>query len=141
MSALTIQKRETLQIKKRALLDLLEQSPGRIEMLNERNRAFVNLMLTWQNFRTIATAAGVHEATIARRLKKIAARITNNTFVCALSQRNLTPQKMQILRDYFVDGFSMFTIAAKNHVGYHNVRNLIKEHLADMQSQTNSASS
>ncbi len=141
MTAPTIQKRETLQIKKRALLDLLEQTPGRIELLNERDRAFVNLMLTGQKFRTIASAAGVHEATIARRLKKIAARITNNNFVCALSQKNITPMKMKVLRDYFVNGISMLKVAAKNKVSYHDVRKLIKEHLANIHKQTNNASS
>lgn len=128
MTTPAIQKRQALQIKKRALLDLLEQLPGRVEMLNEMDRAFVNLMLTGQKFRTIAQAAGVHEATIARRLKKIAARITSNNFVSALSQQNLTHGKMQLLRDYFVDGNSMFKIAQKYKVSYYDVRKLIREH-------------
>jgi Mor family transcriptional regulator len=136
-----IPKRQTLQIKKRALLDLLEQIPGRIEMLNEMDRAFVNLLLTGQKFRTIAQAAGVHEATIARRLKKIAARITSNNFVSALSQPNLTPGKMQLLRDYFVDGNSMLKIAQKYKVSYYDVRKLIKEHQTVDSQYKNSARS
>jgi hypothetical protein len=141
MLATAIQKRETLQIKKRELLDLLEQTPGRIEMLNEQDRAFVNLMLTSQKFRTIANAAGVHEATIARRLKKIAARLTSDNFVNALSEKNLTPKRMQILRDYFVDGFSMLQIARKNNANYYEVRKLIKENLVTVHDYQNSASS
>lgn len=136
-----IPKRQTLKIKKRALLDLLEQIPGRIEMLNEMDRAFVNLLLTGQKFRTIAQAAGVHEATIARRLKKIAARITSNNFVSALSGTNLTVGKMQLLRDYFVDGNSMLKIAQKYKVSYYDVRKLIKEHQTADSQYKNSAGS
>jgi DNA-binding Lrp family transcriptional regulator len=121
-------KRNTLKIKKRVLMDTLEQLPGRVEMLNERDRAFVNLLLTSQKFRTIARAAGVHEATVARRLKKIAARITGDNFINALSQRNITPAKMQILRDYFVDGLSMFKIAAKHKNSYHKIRKFIRQY-------------
>jgi len=141
MTTQTTRKRRTLKIKKRELLDILEQMPGRIEMLNDHDRAFVNLMLAGQKFNTIAHAAGVHGATIARRLKKITARMTDNNFVNALSEKNLTVQQMQILRDFFVDGLSMFRIAVRNNFSYYKVRQLVKKHRTTVNNYTDSANS
>ncbi|MEN6385122.1 MAG: hypothetical protein ABFD79_07965 [Phycisphaerales bacterium] len=123
-----INKRQAVKIKKRALLNLFESMPGRIEMLTERERALVNLFLSSQKFRHIALTAGIDEATIARRLKRIAARLASNDYVRALTNKNLTPLKMQILRGYFIEGRSMLQIARDYNFKYCKVRKIIKEH-------------
>ncbi|HBG27469.1 MAG: hypothetical protein A2Y10_02750 [Planctomycetes bacterium GWF2_41_51] len=121
-----IQTAKLKKITKRELLDLLEKIPGRIEMLPDKDKAFINLFLASQNFRNIAAAAQVHEATIARRIKKIADRISNNNFVNALSNKNLTPLKMKIMKDYFINDLPMNKIARNNKISYYEVRKLIK---------------
>lgn len=105
---------------------MIEKIPGRVELLNDKDRAFINLFLASQNFRNIASAAEVHEATIARRIKKIVQRISSNEFVKAISDRNLTPVKRKILREHFIDGMPMIKIAKKNKISYCQVRKLIK---------------
>ena len=117
--------RKSVKISKRNLLNLFEDLPGRVELLNANDRALVNLFLSSQKFRDIAANAKVHEATIARRLKKIAARIESNNFVNAISQ-NLKPLELQILKDYFVNGLPMIKIARKNNIPYCSVRKLVK---------------
>jgi hypothetical protein len=139
MTTQTSEKRRKSTIKKQDLLDILEQLPGRIEMLNDTDRAFVNLILAGQKFRTIARTAGVHEATVARRLKKIAMRITDNQFINSLSHKHLTPKKMQILRDYFVDGWPMLRIAVRNNISYYKVRQIIHKQRSTAKNYTESA--
>jgi hypothetical protein len=87
---------------------------------------FVRLFLVAQKIRPLAAMAGKHEATISRRLKKIAARMSANNFVNALSDEKLPINEMQILRDYFVDGISMLQIARNRNLNYYEVRKIVK---------------
>jgi DNA invertase Pin-like site-specific DNA recombinase len=125
----TINKKEAVKIRKRDLLDIFESIPGRIELLREQDRAFVNLFLSAQKFRNIALTAGVNEATIARRLKKIAARLTSNDFVQALS-KGVGLDEIKILRAYFIDGVSKPQIARQNNLSYHVVQKIVKRRIA-----------
>ncbi|OQA02550.1 MAG: hypothetical protein BWY69_01015 [Planctomycetes bacterium ADurb.Bin401] len=113
-------------IRKRELLDLIEKIPGRVELLNDKDRAFINLFLASQSFRNIAAAAQVHEATVARRIKKIVKRISDNDFIIAISDRTLTPLERKVLREHCIDGLPMNRIAEKNKISYCQVRKLIK---------------
>lgn len=122
-------KRPKLEIHKRALLDFFESVPGRVEMLPQQDRAFVRLFLVSQKIRLMAAMAGKHEATIARRLKRIAARISANNFVATLSDEKLSKDEMQILRDYFVDGIAMLKIARNRNLNYYVVRKIIKSRM------------
>lgn len=114
-------------ITKKELLNLFDNTPGRIDMLPVKDRAFINLFMSAQNFRTIAINAGVHEATIARRLKKIADRIKNDSFIFAISNKKLSKLKIEVLKDYFVNGMSMIQIAKNRKLSYYEVRKIIKE--------------
>ncbi len=105
---------------------MIEKIPGRVELLNDKDRAFINLFLASQSFRNIAAAAQVHEATVARRIKKIVKRISDNDFIIAISDRTLTPLERKVLREHCIDGLPMNRIAEKNKISYCQVRKLIK---------------
>lgn len=117
--------REAFQIKKRQLLDLFEAYPGRIDLLSDKDKMLIDLFMASEKFKSIATAAGVHEATVARRLKKIAKRLKSDSFVIAMSH-HLPPEKMEIMRQYFVEGLSMLKIARQNNRPYCKIRKTIK---------------
>ncbi len=113
--------------RKKELLGLLDRFSTRIDLLSDEQKMFVRLFLDAQNFRSIATMAGVNEATIARRLKKIADRISSNNFITALSQNSsITGEKMEILKDYFVNALPMARIAKDRNLSRYRVRKIIK---------------
>jgi hypothetical protein len=118
----------TKSISKKELLNLFENLSTRVDMLPDQQRAFVRLFLGYGKFRPIAKTAGVDEATIARRLKKIADRINSNNFIATLSgENNLPPEKMEILKDYFVRGLPMTKIAKNRKLTYYKVLKIIRE--------------
>lgn len=118
----------TKGVNKRELLNLFEKLSTRVDMLPEKQRTFVRLFQNTQKYRPIAKIAGVNEATIARRLKKIAQQISNNNFITALSQNSSLPsEKMEILKDYFVTDQPMIRIAQNRRLTYYKVRKMIKE--------------
>jgi len=113
--------------RKKELLCLLDRFSTRIDLLSDEQKMFVRLFLDAQNFRSIATMAGVNEATIARRLKKIADRISSNNFITALSQNSsITGEKMEILKDYFVNALPIARIAKDRNLSCYRVRKIIK---------------
>jgi len=117
--------REAFQITKRQLLDLFEAYPGRIDLLSDQDKMLISLFMASEKFTSIASAAGVHEATIARRLKKIAKRLKSDSFVMAMKHR-LAPEKMEILRKFFLEGMSMLKIATQKNLPYSRIRRIIK---------------
>ena len=115
---------------KKELLNLFEKHAGRIDLLNGQQKAFVRLFLNGQKFRTLANTAGVHEATIARRLKRIALRISNNNFIAALaviSDASEFPEKIKIIKDHFLNGLSIKTISKNTGLSPNKVRKTIKQ--------------
>jgi hypothetical protein len=97
-------------------------------MLPDEPRAFVRLFLADGKFRTIAGSASVNEATIARRLKRIARRISSNNFIAGLSEENNLPQeKMEILKDYFIRDLPMAKIVKNRNMSDYKVRKIIRE--------------
>lgn len=124
-------------IKKKELLDIFEKFSTRVDLLPDKQRALVRLFLSSRKYSSLAKAAQVAQATIARRLKKNADRISGSNFIAALSDlgeprrdgaRNssLPPEKMKILKDYFVNGLSARTIAKNTGLSRRKVEKIIK---------------
>jgi hypothetical protein len=117
----------TKDVNKRELLGLFVKLSTRVDMLPDKQRTFVRLFLGTQKYRPIAKMAGVNEVTIARRLKRIAEQISSNNFIAALSQENnLSPEKMEILKDYFVTDLPMIRIAKNRNLSCYMVRKIIR---------------
>jgi transposase len=115
---------------KKELLNLFEKHAGRIDLLNGQQKAFVRLFLNGQKFRTLANTAGVHEATIARRLKRIALRISSNNFIAALavaSDASEFPEKTKIIKDYFLNGLSIKAISKNTGISRYKVSKTVRQ--------------
>lgn len=118
----------TINITKKGLLDIFEAFTTRVEILSAEQVTLVRFFRNTPNYRVIAKMAGVNEATIARRLKKIARHICRDNFPAALSKNsNLTPEEMEILKDHFVNGLSIRTIAKNKNLSFYSVRKTIRQ--------------
>jgi hypothetical protein len=120
-----------IKTNKKELLDLFEKHAGRIDLLGEQQKTFVRLFMSGQKFRTIAKTAGVHEATIARRLKRIALRISSNHFISALAVTSDAssgyPEKIKIVKDHFLNGLSAKAISKNIGMSPYKVRKIIRQ--------------
>ncbi|PKL48747.1 MAG: hypothetical protein CVV39_03910 [Planctomycetes bacterium HGW-Planctomycetes-1] len=112
---------------KKELLLIFEKHPARVDMLPAAQRALVILFLSSRSFRTLAKAAGVNEAVVARKLRKIAGRIISAHFLTALSQDELSEKKIEIIRDHFVNGLSVKAITQKTGLGRYKITKIIKQ--------------
>jgi transposase len=119
-----------LKINKKELLNLFEKHTGRIDLMDEQQKAFVRLFLGGQKFRTLAKNAGIHEATIARRLKRIALRISSNNFIAAITKTSYSSghrKKIQIVKDHFLNGRSAKAISKNTGLSRYKVSKIIKQ--------------
>ncbi|MGD0785274.1 MAG: hypothetical protein ABR969_05620 [Sedimentisphaerales bacterium] len=114
------------KITKNELLNLFEKLVGRIDLLADQQKAFVRLFMNGQKFRTMAKSAAVSEATIARRLKKIARLISSDDFITALTKTNdLSTEEMEIIKGHFVKGLSIKTIGKNTGLSRYKIKKII----------------
>lgn len=104
------------------LLDTFDRLAGRIELLSSGQRAFVRLFQNVQDFRSIGQTARVHEATIARRLKKIAQRISDDKFISVMASNS----DCKIVIGKFVNGKSIRQIAREMGITKYKVGKIVK---------------
>jgi DNA invertase Pin-like site-specific DNA recombinase len=115
-------------LNKQELLSLFEGFLPRIDILSEKQKAIVRLFMNSHSYSYIAKIAGVNEVTVARRLQKIARYISSDNFFVALSEnKNLPAEKMEILKDYFVSGLAIKTIATNRNLSFYRVRKIIRQ--------------
>jgi len=115
------------KISKNELLHILEKHSARVDMLPVGQRAFVTMFLNIREFNMLARTAGVNEVTVARRLRKIVSRISSDNFLFALSQDNLSEEKVEIIRGYFVNGLSVKSISEKTGFSRYRIRKTIQQ--------------
>lgn len=115
------------KISKNELLHILEKHSARVDMLPAGQRAFVTMFLNIRKFNMLARTAGVNEVTVARRLRKIVSRISSDNFLFALSQDNLSEEKVEIIRGYFVNGLSVKSISEKTGFSRYRIRKTIQQ--------------
>lgn len=116
------------KITKNELLNLFEKLTGRIDLLADQQKAFVRLFMNGQKFRTMAKSAAVSEATIARRLKKIARLISSDDFITALTKTNdLSTEEMEIIKGHFVKGLSIKTIRKNTGLSRYKIKKIIMQ--------------
>ena len=118
----------TREIAKKDLLDLFEVFETSVDMLSVEQITLVRFFQNTPIYRVIAKMAGVNEATIARRLKKIARRISSDDFTAALSLKDdVPPEKIKIIRNHFVNGMSARAIAKNTGLSYYKINIIIRE--------------
>ncbi len=112
--------------KYRDRIDLLR---GRANMLTGKDKLLMTMYLKNGNsFRQIARLAGVSEAAIGRRIRKITKRLLNGEYItCLRSRDEFTKTEMDIAKDYFLLGLSIRKIVAERHCSYYLVRETLKK--------------
>ncbi len=119
---------KTAEITKKELLDVFELHTARVEMLNNEQITLVKIFQNRPSFRAIAKMAGVNEATIARRLKKIARFISSESFSAALSRKYNVPQeKMNVIAKHFINGLSIRAITQNTGLSVYKIRKIISQ--------------
>ncbi len=115
-------------ITKKELLDLFEIHTVRVEMLDNEQITLVKIFQNRPNFRAIAKMANVNEATIARRLKKIATAISSESFSTALSRKyNVSQGKINIIAKHFINGLSVRAITQNTGLSVYKIRKIISQ--------------
>ncbi|AQT66967.1 RNA polymerase sigma factor, sigma-70 family [Anaerohalosphaera lusitana] len=97
---------------------------ARAEVLSGKDRAIMEMYLDHgETFSKMARVAGVNEATIARRINRLVARLINSEYLTCLRNRSsLEGFELLVARDYFLEGLSQRKIARKRGTSVYRVR-------------------
>ena len=108
--------------------DRMEILRSRLGLLSGADRVLMTMYVQNGNsFRQIARVQGVSETSVARRVHKIARRLTDGQYIrCLRYSGRLTPSQMAIARDFFLRGLTMSRIAARRDSSVHRVRKALR---------------
>jgi len=101
-------------------IDLLR---SRIGLLVGRDKLLLTMHLENGNsFRQMARLAGVNEASIGRRIRKIMRRLTEGEYItCLRNREKFSGEEMAIAKDYFLLRMSINKVATKQKLTYYAV--------------------
>ncbi len=105
----------------------MEAIRHRAQFLSEPDRTLISMYIDNTNsYRQIAKLAGVNEVTVARRIKKILKRLSNNSYdIISLNCERLSKLEQQLAREYFIKGIPLRLIAKKHKLSYYKTRQII----------------
>lgn len=111
---------------RRDVIELLRRRAG---LLAADDRALLETALdSGRSVRQIARLTKANPSTIARQLRRIAARLTDETFFCCLRHRGrFRCGELAILRDHFVRGRSVAQISRNRNLSAYRVRCTIRK--------------
>lgn len=109
--------------------DRMEILRSRLGLLSGADRVLMTMYVQNGNsFRQIARVQGVSETCVARKVHKIARRLTDGQYIrCLRHSGRLTPSQMAIARDFFLRGLAMSRIAARRDSSVHRVRKALRD--------------
>ena len=109
--------------------DQMDILRSRLALLSGTDRVLMTMYVQNGNsFRQIARVGGVSETSVARKVHKIARRLTDGQYIrCLRHSGRLTPSQMAIARDFFLRGLAMSRIAAKRDSSVHRVRKALRD--------------
>lgn len=109
--------------------DQMEILRSRLGLLSGTDRVLMTMYVRNGNsFRQIARVRGVSETSVARKVRKIARRLTDGEYIrCLRNSTKLTPDQMAIAKDFFLMGLAMSRIAVKRRSSVHRVRRALTE--------------
>jgi transposase len=124
----------TRQYPTEPLTDEEPQRRGIAEMLTLRapllageDRLLMSLYLEdGHSYRQIARLIGANPSTVARRIRKIAQRLIDETYsVCLENKSAFSRPELAIVRDYFLRGLSFAQIGRKHGTSYYRARTTV----------------
>lgn len=109
----------------RDAIDLLR---NRVGMLVGKDKVLMTMYLeNGTSFRQLAQLAGVSEATIARRIRRLTARLTEGEYIACLRNHGIFNEaELNIAKDHFIRGMSIRKTATSRHCTFYNVRKTLK---------------
>jgi DNA-binding CsgD family transcriptional regulator len=119
---------ELLEDKRRVNQDRAELVRKRIKILSGKEKHlmqmyFENGCSCW----LIAGLLGVHESNVSRQIRKITNRLMAGQFIRCMRNRDfLSPEQLEIARDYFVRRRGLRQIARREGFSVHQVRKIIE---------------
>lgn len=107
------------------IVDLLQ---SRIDLLTGKDKVLMKMRLEkGANFSQLAQLAGASEAAIARRIRKLSARLVDGRYIAFLRNKDkFTETELDIAKNYFLLGLSMRKIAENMQCTYYRIRKTIK---------------
>lgn len=108
--------------------DRIELLRSRVGLLSGKDRLLMTMYLENGNsFRQLARLAGVGEANIARRIRRLIDRLTGGEYVmCLRNRQKLTRTELLVARDHFIRGWPLRKIAAKHKCTFYKIRKIVK---------------
>ena len=102
---------------------------SRVGLLVGKDKLLMTMYLENGNsFRQIARLTGVNISTVARRIHKLAKRLTNGEYItCLRNREKFTGAELVIVKDYFLVGLTRREIAAKRNCSVYRVRKILKK--------------
>ena len=127
-------KAATAQITEEALFERttrrrrVELLAERVAMLEGKDKAMMEMCLQGHaSCRQIARLLGRSQSSVARRVKTLLRRLTDETYaILALYKDEFTRRELRIARDYFLLGVPMSQIARQTDLTYYYVRTTVK---------------
>ncbi len=109
--------------------DLLEILRMRADLLAGEDRTLMQMYLdSGHSFRQLARLTGSSPSTIARRIRRIAERLTDDIyFVCLRRRRRFRGRELAIVRDHFVRGLSLMHISQSRNISYYTIRRIVSK--------------
>jgi len=109
--------------------DLVEVLRMRAGLLVGVDRALLETYLdSGRSVRQIARLTGANPSTVARQLRRIVDRLTDETFFhCLRHRRRFDVDELAILRDHLVRGHSVAQICQSRNINAYRVRSAIRK--------------
>jgi len=102
---------------------------SRLDLLAGKDKVLMEMY--WEHghgFREIARVAGINEASMARRIRRLTKRLINGEYIICLRNRSkFSEAEMAIAKDYFLLGLSMKKVAGKQGWSYYRVRQTLQQ--------------
>ena len=129
-----------------------EERPGRdlrdilrlrLGLLVGEDRALMTMYLdSGHSFRQLARLTGSSPTTVARKIRKLARRLADETYpLCLRNKPEFSVLELHVIRDHFVRGLSCGRISRNRNLSYYRVRATVlkaRKHKKDQISKEHS---
>jgi predicted DNA-binding protein YlxM (UPF0122 family) len=109
--------------------DRIELLRSRVGLLSGKDRLLMTMYLENGNsFRQLARLAGVNEANIARKIRRLIGRLTGSEYVmCLRNRQQFTRTELLVARDHFIRGWPLRKIAARRNCSSYQIRKVVRK--------------
>jgi len=114
---------------KTAHRDEVELLRSRLYWLNGDDRLLMSMYLeAGSSYRQLARLTGLADTQIARKIRNLAQRLTDQRYVtCLRNRQRFTNDELAIAKNYFTRGLPIHKIAQQRNLTYYQVRQMLKK--------------